>query len=180
MNFYLENEIPMSARELWQILFTPEFDAFMAKEYGHKAYVELERHSSDLMMRRRVKIISKVDLTEMDLNFVARKIAAKILRGDQLGYELIQEKYFDRFEMRWKVEPPLFKDKIQAYGVLRLEPIDENRCLRIIEATAYVGIPGLDGLLKRVAASQPKLTKSRFAQVVEKWKSEHVHTNIMA
>ena len=163
----------MSARELWQILYTPEFDAFLAKEYGHKAYVELERESSDRMMRRRMKIVSKVDLSEMDLNYVARKIAQKILNRDQLGYEVIQEKYFDPFEMRWKVEPPLFKDKFQAYGVLRLEPIDENWCLRIIEGTVKVGIPGLDGLLERIVALQIEQAKNRFAKVVEKWKSEN-------
>lgn len=172
MDFYFDNEIPMSARELWQILCTPEYDAFLAKEYGHKAYVELERESSDRMMRRRMKIISKVDLSEMDLNYVARKIAQKILKGDHLGYEVIEEKYFDSFEMRWKVEPPLFKDRFQAYGVLRLEPIDENRCLRIIEGTVRVGIPGLDGLLERIVALQLEQAKNRFARVLEKWKLE--------
>ncbi len=172
MDFYLDNEIPMSAPELWRLLCTPEYDAFLAKEYGHKAYVELERESLDRMLRRRMKIITKVDLSEMDLNYVARKIAQKILRGDQLGYEVIEEKYFHFFEMRWKVEPPLFKNKFKAYGVLRLEPIDENRCLRIIEGTVYVGIPGLDGLLERIVALQLERAKNRFAQVVEKWKSE--------
>ena len=33
MDICIENEIPMSAQELWQTWHTPEFDAFTAKEY---------------------------------------------------------------------------------------------------------------------------------------------------
>ena len=38
MDFYVENEIPMSAQELWRTMHTPEFDAFVAREYGLYAY----------------------------------------------------------------------------------------------------------------------------------------------
>ncbi|MBF0452073.1 MAG: hypothetical protein HQK75_15325 [Candidatus Magnetomorum sp.] len=42
MNFYIENEIPISAQELWQAMHTPPFDAFVKKEYHLIAYIELE------------------------------------------------------------------------------------------------------------------------------------------
>ena len=34
MDFYVENEIPMSAQELWQTMHTPKFDTFVAREHG--------------------------------------------------------------------------------------------------------------------------------------------------
>ena len=82
MEFHLEHEVPMSAQELWLLLHTPEFDAFVAKEYGLKAYIELERNILDNMIRRKVRIVSKVDL-----NYVVQRLAHKVLGGDELVYE---------------------------------------------------------------------------------------------
>ncbi len=62
MDFYVENEIPMSAQELWRTMHTPEFDAFVAREYGLYAYIELERQVSDNMLKRRVRIVDRDNL----------------------------------------------------------------------------------------------------------------------
>lgn len=168
MKFHIENEVRMSAEQLWQTLHTPEFDAFVAGEYGLKEYIELEKQTLNHMMRRRVRIITKVDL-----NYTAQSIANRILGGDELVYEEIQEKYFDRFEMHWRIEPPVFKDKFQMSGVLRLEHIDDNRCLRIREGTIDVGLLGANGLLKMFYTLQSKKVQDRFAMVVDKWKSQN-------
>jgi len=168
MKFHIENEVQMSATELWQTLHTPEFDAFVAREYGLKAYIEIEKQTSNHMMHRRVRIITKVDL-----NYTAQRIANRILGGDELVYEEIQEKYFDRFEMHWRIEPPVFKDKFQMSGLLMLKPIDDNRCLRIREGIIDVGLFGLNGLLEMFYTLQSRRVKDRFAMVVEKWKSQN-------
>ena len=165
MEFRLEDEVPMSAQELWLILHTPEFDAFVAKEYGLKAYIELDRNTLDNVMRRRVRVIKKVDL-----NYAVKRLAQKVLGGDELVYEEIQEKYFDRFEMSWRIVPPVLKDKFEAYGILLLKPIDENRCIRIREGIVQIHMFGVTQMLEWIAGLQTKRTKDKFPHVVSNWK----------
>jgi hypothetical protein len=167
MHIYIENEIPMSAEELWQTMHTPEFDAFVAKEYGLSGYIELERLVSDNMLKRRVRIVSTIDR-----NYMIQSLARKILGQDKLIYEEIQEKCLDRYEMCWRIIPPVFPEKFDAYGTLRLIPEGRNRCIRVREGMIQVRLPGVDGLMKMIAAVQSEKTKDRFPQVVEKWKSQ--------
>ena len=169
MDIRLENEVPMSAHQLWQTLHTPEFDAFITKEYRFYPHIQLERQSSDHLIRRRVRIM----LAGVDLPDIARNAANKVLGGDEIVYEEIQEKHSDRLEMRWRVKPPVLKEKFHASGLLRLVPIDGSRCLRIMEGRIHVGLFGLGGLLERITAEQAKRTSDEFCQVVAKWKSEN-------
>jgi hypothetical protein len=96
MDFRLENEIPMSAQELWRILYTPEFDAFMAEEYELKAYNELERQVSENLLHRRVRVIIGTNLS-----YIPFGLAHRIVGGNEVIYEEIQDKYLDRYEMYW-------------------------------------------------------------------------------
>ena len=167
MDFYVENEIPMSAQELWRTMHTPEFDAFVAREYGLYAYIELERQVSDNMLKRRVRIVSTLD----QHYYPVQSFARMILGQDNLIYEEIQEKYLDHFEMHWRIIPPVFPDKFDAYGTLRLIPIGRNRCIRVREGTVQVRLSGVDLLMKMITAVQSEKTKDRFPQVVENWKA---------
>ena len=171
MDFRLENEIPMSAQELWRTLHTPEFDTFTAREYELKAYMELEKQVSDNLIHRRVHITIGTDLS-----YIPFGLAHKILGGNEIIYEEIQDKYLDRYEMHWKnkwIEPSLFKDKIRVSGVLRLNPIDEGRCKRIREMSIHIRIFGVGHILEGMAAEQAKRTSDKFSRVVAKWKSEN-------
>ena len=171
MDFRLENEIPMSAQELWRTLHTPEFDTFTAREYELKAYMELEKQVSDNLIHRRVHITIGTDLS-----YIPFGLAHKILGGNEIIYEEIQDKYLDRYEMHWKnkwIEPSLFKDKIRVSGVLRLNPIDKGRCKRIREMSIHIRIFGVGHILEGMAAEQAKRTSNKFSRVVAKWKSEN-------
>ena len=172
MDIRYENEIPMSAKELWQILYTPEFDTFTAREYELKSYTELERHVSDCVIRRRVRIV-----TGTDLSYIPFGLAHKIIGGNEVIYEEIQDKYLDRYEMNWKtrwIEPSLLRNKIQVSGVYRLVPIDEDLCRRTREMSLHIGIFGVGPILERMAAEQAKKTSKKFSQVVAKWKSMNI------
>ena len=169
MDFRLENEIPMSAQELWRILHTPEFDAFAAREYELKAYEELEKQVTDNLIHRRVRII-----TGTDLSYIPLGLAHKILGDNEIIYEEIQDIYLDRYEMHWEnkwIEPSSLKDKIRVSGVLRLIPIDEGRCKRIREMSYHIRIFGVGSILEGMVAEQAKKTNEKFSQVVAKWKS---------
>ena len=172
MDISLENEVPISAKELWQTLHTPEFDAFTAKQYELKAYMELEKKQvSDNLIHRRVRII-----TGTDLSYIPLGMAHKILGGNEIIYEETQDKYLDRYEMRWKnkwIEPPLFKDKIRVSGVLRLIPVDEGRCKRIREMSISIRIFGIGPILEGMASQQAKKTSGKFSHLAARWKSEN-------
>ncbi|MBW1792632.1 MAG: hypothetical protein JRJ14_10325 [Deltaproteobacteria bacterium] len=77
MDTLLENEIPISAEELWRTLHTPEFDAFTAREYEFKEYTELEKQVSGNLIHRRVRIT-----TGTDLSYIPFGLAHKILGGN--------------------------------------------------------------------------------------------------
>jgi hypothetical protein len=172
MDIRLENEVPMAAKELWQTLHTPAFDAFTVREYELKAYLELEKKQvSDNLIHRRIRII-----TGTDLSYIPFGLAHKILGGNEIIYEEVQHKYLDRYEMHWKnkwIEPPLFKDKIRVSGVLRLIPVDEGRCMRIREMSIRIRVFGIGPILEGMAAEQAKKTSGKFSHLVAKWKSEN-------
>ncbi|NVM23876.1 MAG: DUF2505 family protein [Desulfobacterales bacterium] len=169
MEFRLENEIPMSAPELWQTVQTPEFDAFMAKEFELYPHMRFERESSEYLIRRRLSI----SLPNVDMPGIARKAANKVLGGGEIVYEEIQQTHLDSFEMRWRLRPAVLTEKFHASGILRLTPIDGIRCLRIMEGRIHIRLFGLGGQLERLAAKQAKRTSDEFCQVVAKWKSEN-------
>ena len=174
MDIHIKNEIPISAKELWQTLHTPEFDAFIAREYEFKEYTELEKQVSGNLIHRRVRIT-----TGTDLSYIPLGLAHKILGGNEIIYEEIQDKYLDRYEMHWEnkwIEPSSFKDKICVSGVLRLIPIDEGRCDRIREMNIAIRIFGIGKILEAIAAEQAKKTSRKFSQVVAKWKSENTRS----
>jgi len=175
MDICLENEIPISAQELWRTLHTPEFDAFIAKEYEFKAYMELEKQVSDNLIERRVRII-----VGTDLSYIPFGLAHKILGSSEIIYEEFQGKYLDRYEMYWKdkwIEPSSFRNKIQISGKLRLIPIDDARCKLIREASVHIRIFGVGYILEAMAAEQAKKTSRKFSQVVTKWKSENTRSH---
>ncbi len=171
MDIQLENEIPISAEELWQTLHTPEFDAFIAKEYEFKEYAELERQVSGNLVHRRVRII-----TGTDLSYIPFGLAHKILGGNEIIYEEIQDKYLDRYEMHWEdkwIEPSSFRNKIQVSGKLQLIPIDDARCKRIREMSIAIRMFGVGHILEGMVAVQAKKTSEKFSRVVTKWESEN-------
>ena len=172
MDVRLENEVPMSARELWVILQTPEFDAFTAREYELETYRELEKQVSKDHIRRRVRIT-----TGTDFSYIPFGLAHKVLGGNKVIYEEIQTKYLDRYEMLWEnqwIEPAKFKDKIRVSGVLRLIPVDEDRCRRIRKMRIHIGIFGIGPILEGMAAEQAKKTSAKFSEMAAKWKSQKV------
>ena len=169
MDIFVTSEIPMSARELWQILGTPEFDAFVAKEYELKEYTELERSVTESLTRRRVRVVAGTDLS-----YIPRKLTHKILRTKRLVYEEIQYKYNHRYEMRstneW-IEPALLKNKLKGRGRLRLIPIDENRCKQIREMSLHIDLFAVGSVLEGVVAEQMKKTSGKFTCAVAAWKA---------
>jgi hypothetical protein len=157
----------MSAPDLWSVLHTPEFDAFMAREYGLKVYFELEKNLSDRMMQRRVRVV-----TTEGLNFFMKMICNQILGKAELEYEVIQEKCLNRYAMYWEIVPPVLKDKFRFSGMIRLKPIDEKRCLMVREGNIQIDVSVGKLILESIIATKSKIVKNRFRQLVEKWKYE--------
>lgn len=170
MDIRLEDEIPISAEELWRILHTPEFDVFAAKEYELKEYTELEKEVSDNLILRRVRVV-----TSTEFSYIPFGMAHKLLGGNEVVYDEIQNHYRDRYEMTWKnewIEPARFRDKIRISGKLRLHPIDEERCRRIRDMRIDIRIFGIGSILEGMAAEQAKKMGQRFSQMVARWKTE--------
>ena len=155
---------------MWRILHTPEFDAFTAREYELKEYTELEKKVSDNLIQRKVRVV-----TGTELSYIPFGMAHKLLGGNEVVYEEIQNQYLDRYEATWKnqwIEPARFRDKIRVSGTLRLHPLDEEWCRRVRDMRIHIRIFGIGPILEGMAAEQAKKTGQRFSQMVAKWKSE--------
>jgi hypothetical protein len=93
MDIRHEDVVPVSAKELWQVLQTPEFDDFIAREYKLKVYREIERQVSDNLIERRMRIVAAPDLSAIPFAL------AKKIPGNEITCEELQGKYLDRYEM---------------------------------------------------------------------------------
>jgi hypothetical protein len=164
MKFRFADEVPMSAREFWDTAHSPDFSAFLTREYG-VVQRELERETADHLVRRRLRIAVCRNLPDW-----VCKIATELLGTDEMVYDEIQDIRLDAFELRWSIEPPVLRDKIHGSGRLWLTPIDANHCMQSIEGEILVKIFGVGGKLEDVIVQEIRDSNENLAEVVARWK----------
>jgi hypothetical protein len=67
----------------------------------------------------------------------------------------VEEQWRSTHEMsvRWRAIPSVLGDRIRIEGVVRIEPLDDQACLRVLDGEVEVRIPVLGGMLERILAS---------------------------
>jgi hypothetical protein len=165
VRFRIANEIPMSAEDLWNTAHKPEFLAFLAGEHGLMQR-EMERKIRDRWMHWRVRVTVCRSLPDF-----INKLVRGVLGAEEIAYDEIHEKRLDDFELFWRIESPMIKEKVQGSGTVRLMPMDGGRCLRTIEGEIHVRVFGVGGTMEKFIAREIQEASRNLAGLVVKWKA---------
>jgi hypothetical protein len=142
MKLYCEHRILRDAQDLWEVLHTPTFEAHLARSIGLSEYSELEREETEDAVYRKIRVVPSIPGG-----------FRRLLRGagadEKISY--IEEQWRSRAEMevRWKMTPSILADRAQIGGRIRIEPLDEASCLRILDGVVKVRIPVMGRSIER-------------------------------
>lgn len=136
MKLYCEHRIARSAGDLWQVLHTPEFEMKLGRAIGLSEYRDLERSEDDRAIYRRIRVLPTIPAP---LEGLLRRFGA----GESVSY--IEEQWRSKREkaVRWKMIPSVLADRVRIQGVIRIEPVDDRTCLRVLDGEVVVRFPGL-------------------------------------
>jgi hypothetical protein len=165
MRFSIEHILPISREEYWRILHTPEFEAFQAEKLGLKEYREIARKEENGVVYRQIQVVPRVEIPE-----TALKIVRGYLKDREIGYIEHQEKYPDQFFLKFRIEPPVLKDKIRVEGTFSLLPDTEETCLRTLEGEVTVQLLGVGKIVERFVVDELKRVYDRIPQVIKEYR----------
>ena len=136
MKLYCEHRILRNARDLWEVLHTPAFEAHLARAIGLAEYTELEREESEDAVYRRIRVVPSIP---GGFRSLLRGVGA----NEKVSY--IEEQWRSRTEMtvRWEMTPSVLADRAKIQGLIRIEPLGKASCRRILEGAVKVRIPVL-------------------------------------
>jgi hypothetical protein len=143
---YCQHRISRSAEGLWAVLHTPAFEAHLGKAIGLAEYCELERAEDEASIYRRIRVVPSVP--------AAFRMALRGVGGrGEVGYVEEQWRSKRRMDVRWKMTPFLLADRVRVEGLIRIQPVDDSSCLRILDGEVEVRIPGVGGLIEQAIVS---------------------------
>lgn len=160
MKLACAHEIPLSAEAFWDVIHSPRYEALVAETIGLHEYSELERRDERDAIYRRIR--SRPELPEA-LAALFRRIAP---RGAAPSYVEEQWRAKEARVVRWRMEPSVLADRIRVEGVLRVEPIDDARCRRVLEGVVEVKLLGLGALVERAVVAATVDAYARSAALV--------------
>jgi len=133
------------------------WDVFLSEEYTRKFYLEgLKFPTCEIVSQsateRRMRVVPKLDMP---------KPVTKVL-GDSFGYTEEATISRDESEFRWKMKPNAMGDKLRTEGIIRVEPVGDDKCRRIDEVTVEAKVFGVGKLIESSAEKQ----------IQDSWKAE--------
>lgn len=135
----LVHEINCSPEVFWKLQLDPTFnEALLKAAMNVENYKVLKFEETDAEVRRTTSGQPKIDMPA----------AIKKLMGNGFGYT--EEGKFDKSSKTWtwKITISTFGDKARNEGVMRVEPIGENKIRRIADATLECKIFGVGGMVE--------------------------------
>jgi len=139
--------MPFAADHLWAILHTPEYEALVARALGLAEYREIERREEPDAVHRRIEARPRA------LSPALQRTLRRIAGVSSASY--VEEQWRSRTarSVRFRAVPSVLADRVRVEGTVRIEPLDEASCRRVLEGTVEVRIPVLGGMLERTVVS---------------------------
>src|SRR5262249_25807392 len=122
--FTLTHEIKCGVQRFWDLFFDREYnDKLYLSTLGFPEFKLLEQRETETGFVRKAAGQPKMDMPAP---------IAKLLGP---GFRYVEEGTFDKAKgvYRWKLTPSSLADKMRNEGVLRAEPLGDDRCKRIVE-----------------------------------------------
>lgn len=142
MKLYCEHEIARDAERLWAVLHTPAFEERLARAIGIDEYTELEREETSAAVYRKIRVVPRIPSA---FHGLLRRFGA----AERVSYIEEQWRSCDTMEVRWKMTPSLLADRTHLEGWIRIEPLGEGRCLRVLDGTVRVRLPGVGRAIEK-------------------------------
>ena len=134
MKLYCEHRISRDAANLWEVLHTPAFEARLAQAIGLAEYTELEREETEDTLYRRIRVVPSIPSS-------FRSLLRSVGAAEKISY--IEEQWRSRTEMevRWEMTPSVMADRAEIQGLIRIQPLGQASCLRILDGAVKVRLP---------------------------------------
>jgi hypothetical protein len=147
MRLHCEHPMPFRAEHFWSIIHAPEYEAVVARALGLAEYREAERREEPTAIYRRIEARPRA------LPESFKKLLERIAGVGSASYVEEQWRSRDAMAVRWRAVPSVLGDRVRVAGVVRIEPIDDGTCLRILEGEVEVRVPVLGAILERAVVS---------------------------
>jgi hypothetical protein len=162
--FILKHEIHCNADRFWKTHIDRQFNEQLYREVlGFPQYDIVDQHETDREIRRKCVGQPKLNMP------------GPIVKLLGPGFRYTEEDIFDKSTSiwRWKTIPSALADKLLHEGVLRLEPIGEDRVRRVAEILIEARVFGLRGLLESTTEKEIRQGWDASAVFMNKWLAEH-------
>ncbi|GAM23354.1 hypothetical protein SAMD00019534_065290, partial [Acytostelium subglobosum LB1] len=123
----LTQVIPMNADTFYAITESTEFDQFQIPMMGLNSIELKEEREDDNYISRKVIVKPKTSIPSFLLKFSSGT--------SEISYVDTQIKSKQKREIIIKTIPPLMSENICIEGVINVEPLDDNTCLKVLRVT---------------------------------------------
>jgi hypothetical protein len=160
MKLNLTHELPASAEEVWNLVFTDEFMNALDERTG----VQRELLSDDVRDGKR-HITIQISHSEPLPNLAAKAMGSKTL-------VYLQDQIIDNAQktVHWRVRLPSLGSKVQASGTYALEDRAEQ-CVRVVRGDVQVRVPFVGGKIERQIINKLSGSYDNSAVFICRWLS---------
>ncbi|MBW2291333.1 MAG: DUF2505 family protein [Deltaproteobacteria bacterium] len=142
MRLHCEHDIPLDAEFFWAHIHASVYEEMSAEAIGLLEYTEVERSENDESIYRKIRVVPGMP---DGLHSLLRTMGG----GQRVSY--FEEQWRSKVvrEVRWKITPGVMADRIRVEGVVRVEPMGDASCRRILDGAVRVRLPGVGTLIER-------------------------------
>ncbi len=158
--FTMTHDIDVDVDTFWKIFFDDEFNqTLFLKELQFPKWKLLEHKETDDTIVRQVEGVPKMD---------APGPVAKAL-GSSFGY--LEEGIFDKKNrtFRFKMKTTTMTEKLRNEGTVRVEPLGDKRCRRVVEIVAEAKVFGIGGVIESSLEKSFRTGWGRSAEFITTW-----------
>ncbi|MCX4243311.1 DUF2505 family protein [Paraliomyxa miuraensis] len=165
--FTLRHPLDCTPKRHWELFFDPEWTRTLIIEGLGFFTCDVHPVRQETGKRHRdMEVTPKLDVPAA---------VAKII-GPKLGYT--ERATFDEATEAWTYRHILnvLTEKVLMGGVVTIEPVGDDRCVRVAKMSVEVKIFGVGGLVEKAAEKNMRDGWDRSAQWINRWLADHPET----
>lgn len=161
--FSMTHELSCTCDRFWELFFDREFSKGMFAALEFPQWEIIEQREDDKELVRVVRATPKLD---------APAPVAKVLGS---GFSYTEEGRFDKATktFRFVIKPSTLADKLRNEGTVRCEPLEGDRCRRVVDVIAEAKIFGIGGMLESTTEKSFRKGWGDGADYINRWLKEH-------
>ncbi|KAL9656193.1 hypothetical protein ABK040_007810 [Willaertia magna] len=157
--------VPLSKDEYWKIIFTDEYDQYIAPLLNFKR-IEIDTSTSQTgdIVKRIVRVFPNYEVPSAILWYLGQ---------NEFHYIDNQEKDLAKEEIRTNTLPPVYADYVQIATRQYLEAIDESSCYHILDIDITCSAWGIGSIVESAVITGLDEGYKLLPNAVNAWKSRN-------